>query len=392
MLGCMAPCKSSLDAHRRRLCQAAVAATCLPACATPARLAAAPLVEAERAVLSAIATGRPPGAVLWIEREGDVFHRAWGHRALEPAAEAAEPDTVYDIASLTKPVTATLVMRLAEGGALSLDDPLRRWWPSMAAGDGVTVRHLLTHTSGLPASLPLDKPWQGSGTALDLALVQAPTHAPGGFFRYSDVGFILLGALVERVGGAPLDALASAWVLQPLRMADTRYRPLQHLPPARIAPTEFDGARLLRGEVHDPSARRMGGVAGHAGLFGTAADLARFARMVLGRGELDGARVLSAASIDQMTRVNTPAALTARRGLGWDIDSPYSRPRGKAWPAGRSFGHTGFTGCAMWIDPGSRSFYVVLSNRVHPRVGPSIVPLYEQVGTQAALAAGLTVQ
>ncbi len=390
MLACMGFSRVPPDARRRRLCQAALAATCVPAPAVQARLVAAPLVDAERAVRAALATGRPPGAVLWIERDGDVFHRAWGQRAVEPAAEAAELDTVYDIASLTKPVTAALVMRLAEERALSLDDPLRRWWPSIVAGEPVTVRHLLTHTAGLPASLPLDAPWQGSDRALDLALAQAPTHAPGSFFRYSDVGFILLGALVERVGGQPLDALAQAWVLQPLRMGDTRYRPLQSLPAARIAPTEFDGGRPLRGEVHDPTARRMGGVAGHAGLFGTAADMARFARMVLGGGELDGARVLASASVDQMTRVNTPSALAARRGLGWDIDSPYSRPRGKVWPAGRSFGHTGFTGCAMWIDPGSRSFYVLLSNRVHPRGGPSIVPLYEQIGTQAALAAGVT--
>lgn len=377
------------DLQRRRLCTAALASAGVPACASSPRLAAEPLAAAERAVQAALADGRPLGAVLWIEREGEVFHRAWGRRSIEPAIEPALPDTVYDIASLTKPVTAVLAMRLVEAGALSLDDPLRRWWPALAAGPDVTLRHLLTHTSGLPASLPLDQPWQGGDAALELALAQPASHAPGSFFRYSDVGFILLGALIERAGASPLDRLATEQVLRPLRMTETRYRPLESLPLERIAPTEIDDGRPLRGVVHDPTARRMGGVAGHAGLFGTAADLARFARMVLGGGALDGARVLSAASIERMTSVQTLPGLPARRGLGWDIDSPYSRPRGKIWPAGRSFGHTGFTGCAMWIDPGSRSFYVVLSNRVHPRGGPSIVPLYEAIGTQAARAAGL---
>jgi CubicO group peptidase (beta-lactamase class C family) len=192
----------------------------------------------------------------------------------------------------------------------------------------------------------------------------------------------------------PLAELAQQRLLRPLGMVDSGYLPLAGMAGmagmagSRIAPTQFEAGHLLRGEVHDPTARRMGGVAGHAGLFSTAADLARFVRMLLGGGALDGARVLAGDSVRAMTASQSPPEVTARRGFGWDIDSPYSRPRGTRYPPG-SFGHTGFTGCAMWIDPGSRSFYVLLSNRVHPRGNDSIVPLYGQVGTLAAKAAGL---
>jgi CubicO group peptidase (beta-lactamase class C family) len=268
-------------------------------------------------------------------------------------------------------------------------------------GPAITVGQLLTHTSGLPAGLPLQPAWTGLEPALLLAGTRVPTHPPGTFFRYSDVNFILLGQIAQRVSGQALDVLAHTLLFQPLGMRDSGYRPLTdpqawaRVPLDRIAPTEWDGEigaapsaqrpgkAMLRGQVHDPTARRMGGVAGHAGLFSTAADLARFARMLLQGGELDGVRVLSPQAVAQMTAVATPPVLPEQRSLGWDIDSPFSRARGQRYPLG-SFGHTGFTGCALWIDPFSRTFHVLLSNRVHPRTRESIVALYEQVGTLAA--------
>jgi CubicO group peptidase (beta-lactamase class C family) len=248
----------------------------------------------------------------------------------------------------------------------------------------------------------LQPAWNGPEAALALAATRTPTHPPGTFFRYSDVNFILLGQIAQRLTGQTLDALAHEWIFRPLGMRDSGFRPLAD-PQAwarvlleRIAPTEWDGeigaasppppgTPMLRGQVHDPTARRMGGVAGHAGLFSTAADLARFARMVLQGGELEGVRVLSAQAVARMTAVATPAQVPELRSLGWDIDSPFSRARGRIYPRG-SFGHTGFTGCSLWIDPFSRTFHVLLSNRVHPRTRDSIVAVYEQVATLAAQA------
>jgi CubicO group peptidase (beta-lactamase class C family) len=201
---------------------------------------------------------------------------------------------------------------------------------------------------------------------------------------------VLLGDIALRLTGQGLDALARAWIFEPLRMRDSGYLPLERMPAMRIAPTEWvddqGSRRLMRGVVHDPTARRMGGVAGHAGLFSTAADIARYARMVLEGGSLDGATVLRESTVAQMTAVATPAALAERRSLGWDIDTPLSRARGRH-PRPGSFGHTGFTGCALWIDPPRRLFHVLLSNRVHPQARESIVALYEEVATLAVEAA-----
>ena len=343
-------------------------------------------------VNAAIAARRLPGAVLWVERLGSEPHtRVFGQRAWEPAAEGLALDAVFDAASLTKPVvTGTLCMRLIEQGLLQLDAPVQALFKHFAGGEAISWRHLLTHSSGLPAILPLTPVWSGAGSAHALVLAAQATHAPGTHFRYSDINYILLGAMLERMGGAPLAELAQREVFKPLAMTDSGYLPLQRHTPARLVPTEFDGAHMLRGEVHDPVARRMGEVAGHAGMFSTAADLARFARAMLSGGELDGMRVLSRDSVRLMTRNASPAGL-APRGIGWDIDSPYSRLRGSVYPVG-GFGHTGFTGCAMWLDPGSLSFYVFLSNRVHPRGSESIVALYEEIGTWAARAVGIVAQ
>jgi CubicO group peptidase (beta-lactamase class C family) len=361
----------------------------MPAIAQPAELSASALAAGAERINAAIAARRLPGGVWWVERLGATPHHAvFGQAAWEPRPEPLAADAVFDVASLTKPVvTATLIMQLVEAGQLKLDEPVKKLMPELLSSAPITWRHLLTHSSGLPASLPLTQAWSGRAAALALAWESVPTHVPGSFFRYSDINFILLGALIERLAGAPLASLAQARVLKPLVMNDSSFLALELHRSARIVPTEFDGATMLRGQVHDPTARRMGGAAGHAGLFSTAADLARFARMVLGGGVLDGARVLREDSVTTMTRPASPPGL-ALRGLGWDIDSPYARPRGKLYPR-TSFGHTGFTGCAMWIDPGSQSFSIFLSNRVHPRGSDSIVALYEELGTAAARAAGL---
>ncbi|HEY0955241.1 MAG TPA: serine hydrolase, partial [Roseateles sp.] len=245
---------------------------------------------------------------------------------------------------------------------------------------------------GLPASLPGNGAgdWAGAADAQRIACGLPVTAAPGTLFRYSDVNFILLGRIVEQVSGQTLDRFADEAVFQPLGMTDSGYLPLRRLDAGRIAPTErLKDGKLLRGEVHDPTARKMGGVAGHAGLFTTTADLARFARMLLSGGMAeDGRRLLSMQSVALLTTAQSPAAIAERRSLGWDIASPYARPRGSLYPP-TSFGHTGFTGCAFWLDPASRSFYVLLSNRVHPAPGTNVLPLYGELGTLAARAAGV---
>ena len=380
----------------------------------PPTAAAAPLeagaLRRLRAVLEqGVAEGRMPGAVVHVERGGASWRCAVGQRALEPAGEPLDEQAVYDCASLTKVVcTATIMARLMQEGLVQPGDPVRWHLPAFAGGHAITVGHLLTHASGLPAGLPLAEPWQGQATALELACARTPTHGPGTFFRYSDVNFILLGEIAARLTGQPLDTLAQDWIFGPLRMHDSGYLPLSRHAATRLVPTEWSdspvasgacdegaprahadtGPAMLRGQVHDPTARRMGGVAGHAGLFSTVADLARFARMVVHGGELDGARVLSEAAVRRMLEVATPPSLADRRSLGWDLESAYSRARGARYPAG-SAGHTGFTGCALWIDRASGAFHVLLSNRVHPRTREPIVAIYEEVGTLAGEAAGL---
>lgn len=381
-------------AVRRALCLAAIGAISPPwarAGHTMHDLSLDPeaLTRLQAVIDADIDAGRLPGAVLRIAQDGHAWQRAYGRKALVPAAERVSEDTVYDLASLTKPiVTAPVLMRLVEGGALDLDLPVRRILPAFVSGAGITVRQLLTHSSGLPASLPLDSDWQGTVAAFALACASRPTHAPDSFFRYSDINYILLGEIAQRLGGRPLDELADDWIFRPLGMADTGYLPLRQHAAARIAPTELEGGAPLRGAVHDPTARRMGGVAGHAGIFGTAADVGRYAAMLLNGGTLDGAQVLQESSVARMVRDANPPSVPARRGLGWDIDSPYSRPRGRRFPVG-SYGHTGFTGCVLWLNPGTRSYHVFLSNRVHPIARESIVALYEEVGTRVAQALGV---
>ena len=381
-------------------------------------LKSAPLLEPakfaaiDEAIESFIAAGKMPGAVFHLARGGQIFSRAYGRLSTVAGAANVEASSIYDIASLTKAVaTAPAVMLMIEDGRFELDAPLSRYFPNCAGGgkDAITVRHLLTHTSGLAAGLPPRRAngdtWRGEAAALALACGQAVTHPPGTFFRYSDINFILLGLLVQQVSGESLDALTARRLFTPMQMRDTGFRPLSRiaLPHSRvaisrIAPTQklptapapslhadLHEGQELRGIVHDPTIRFMGGVGGSAGVFSTAADLARFARMMLNEGELDGVRVLSRESVRMMTSVQSPATVAVRRSAGWDIDSPFSRPRGDLFPIG-SVGHTGFTGCILWIDPFSKSFYIFLSNRVYPDDKANVLPLYGKLGTLAAAA------
>jgi uncharacterized protein YbbC (DUF1343 family) len=364
-----------------------VAPTAPPVAASvfdPAKLAAI-----DTAIAEAIAAKKIPGGVLWLERDGATHRQAYGRRALTPSVEAATEDTIYDAASLTKVIaTTTAVMQLVERRLLDLDAPVARYLPAFAAQgkNAVTVRHLMIHMSGLRPGIPATPAWTGTPAAIERACAEELRSVPGSAFVYSDINFILLGELVRLASGQPLDIYAREKIFTPLRMADTGF-----LPPAaqlpRLAPTELVEGKMIRGVVHDPTARRMGGVAGHAGLFLTTADLARFCRMILNGGELDGVRILSAASVAEMTRVQNDGS--SRRGLGWDIDTSYSGPRGRWFPAGKSFGHTGWTGTSVWIDPASRSFVIFLSNRVHPDGKGDATPIRREIGTLAAEGLGL---
>jgi uncharacterized protein YbbC (DUF1343 family)/CubicO group peptidase (beta-lactamase class C family) len=353
---------------------------------SPAAFNAAKLADADRAVAEAIADKRLPGGVLWIERDDGFYRKAYGKRALLPAEERMTEDTIFDAASLTKVVATTpAIMLLIERGQLRLDDPVNRYVTNLHPdAAGITLLHLLTHTSGLRPGIPAEPAWKGYEHAIHLACQEKPTNPPGTVFRYSDINFILLGEIAQRASGQRLEQFVQKEIYRPLQMRDTGYLPSTNKL-ARIAPTEQSEQGILRGVVHDPTARKMGGVAGHAGLFTTAADLARYARMLLNLGELAGVRILKPETVKLMTSVQSPEVVEARRGLGWDLDSGYSRPRGKLFPIG-SYGHTGWTGTCLWIDPFSKMFWLFLSNRVHPDGKGSILPLQLTLGTYAAMA------
>jgi len=338
----------------------------------------------------AIADGSIPGAVLVVGHNRAVIYRkAYGERALEPKREPMTLETVFDLASLTKVVaTTTAVMQLVEQGKIRMNDPVAKYLPEFAQNgkEDITVRQLLTHYSGLEPDLDLKTAWEGKDTAYRMSFAETPAQAPGASFTYSDINFIVLGALVERVSGETLDAYCTQHIFAPLKMTRTRF-----VPPAawrtKIAPTQYDeNEHMLRGVVHDPTARRMGGVAGHAGLFSTADDLAKFAQALLNGG--DG--ILSAVTVEKMTSPEQPPAAPVLRGFGWDIDSPFSSNRGDLLPVG-SFGHTGFTGTSIWIDPTTQIYIILLTNAVHPRGKGNAIALRSKVATEVAAALNLTV-
>ena len=338
--------------------------------------------DARRVIEESIAKGEIPGAVLVVGAQGRVVHReAYGARALKPSREAMTLDTIFDAASLTKVIgTTSAVMKLVEQGRVRLNDPVTAYLPEFQGGkSAITVRQLLTHYSGLRPDLDLQPEWSGYETGIQKALIDKPVAEPNARFIYSDINFELLGEIVRKQTGVTLPEFARQQVFEPLGMRETTFNPPAGWR-ARIAPTEIlkGQSEPLRGVVHDPTARYMGGVAGHAGLFTTADDLTRFAQMMLA----NGGAVFARATVERFTTAATPPGMPVR-GLGWDIDSPYASQRGDLFRVG-GYGHTGFTGTSIWIDPPTGSFVILLTNAVHLHERPSISGLRSRIASIAA--------
>jgi uncharacterized protein YbbC (DUF1343 family)/CubicO group peptidase (beta-lactamase class C family) len=344
-----------------------------------------------------------PGAVVLVARHGRIaWRKAYGSRAVEPQREAMTVDTIFDLASLTKIVaTTTSIMILIEQGKVRLSDPVVTFIPEMKGGgrDAITIEQLLTHTAGFAPDFDLRERWTGYDEAIKRLYREPLRNQPGARFVYSDINYIALGEVVHRVSGQTLDQFARENIFVPLGMHDTGFNPDARLR-SRIAPTEkrrgqmnylgdsgesagAQGEQWLRGQVHDPTSFRMNGVAGHAGLFSTANDLAIFCQMILNGGTYNGTRILSPMGVATMTRPRALAENGSARGLGWDIATSFSTNKGDLFPLG-SFGHTGFTGTSMWIDPASDSFVIFLSNRVHPDGKGDVGPLRGRIASIVA--------
>jgi uncharacterized protein YbbC (DUF1343 family)/CubicO group peptidase (beta-lactamase class C family) len=356
------------------------------------------LQHIDTVIAEAIAAKQLPGAVVVIGRDDQVvFRKAYGQRAVAPKPEPMTLDTIFDMASLTKVVATTpAVMMLIEDGRVRLTDPVATYIPEFAkyGKDRVTVRDLLTHMSGLRPDVDLGDAWVGREEAIRLATEEVLSAPPGRRFIYSDIGYFLLAEIVSRVTKQPFQDFVASRLFKPLGMNETMFTPPATLGP-RIAPTQMctqygwpcegPDMKMLRGIVHDPTARRMGGVAGHAGLFSTATDLTIYARMLLNGGAVGPRRVLSPLAVTRMTSPQTPPGENNIRGFGWDMDSSYSANRGELLPLG-SFGHTGWTGTSLWVDPATRLFVIFLSNRNHPDGRGDVTPLRARVATIAASA------
>jgi len=347
--------------------------------------------DADAAINAAVEQQLIPGAVLIIGHDGQVTYRkAYGSRALIPQREPMTVDTIFDVASLTKVVaTTSCLMKLFEEGKLRLNDLVTVYLPEFQGGKtDITIRNLMTHFSGLPPDLELSPAWSGYTTGIEKALIVKPECPPGRRMIYSDINYELLGEIVRRLSGESLADYTRRVLLDPAGMKDSTFLPPAALH-ARIAPTEIDEATGMpfRGIVHDETARFMGGVAGHAGLFSTADDLARFAQMLLDKGRIGDRQLFSPATVEKFITPQTPPDQPVLRGLGWDIDSPFSSNRGELFPIG-SFGHTGFTGTSIWIDPYGRTYVILLTNAVHPHRGKSINSLRGRVATITAASYG----
>lgn len=331
----------------------------------------------------AMADGLISGGVVVVgDRRGILYESAFGRVSGDPDAPPVTPGTIFDAASLTKVIaTAPTVMMLVEQQRLSITDPLVRWFPEFVGKgkDELLVLHLLTHTSGLDdIALSAVNPL---ASAIEKAAAQKLKGEPGDRFRYADINFILLGELVRRVTGSTLDRLAAETFYGPLAMEETGFNPGGAAAIRCAATLDVHGDPMF-GKVQDPSARLLDGVAGHAGVFTTAGDLARFCRMVLGEGELDGQRVLSARTVRQMTAPYFSRGGKVRRGLGWDISSPFSAPKGAGF-SDASFGHTGYSGGSIWIDPEDGSFVIFLSARLDYRHKRAFAKLRNDISTAA---------
>lgn len=366
-------------------------------------MSARQLARMDDAIEQEIAKGHLPGAVVLVARAGHVvWRKAYGARAIEPRQEAMTPNTVFDLASLTKVVaTATSIMILLERGKLQLTDPVSLYIPELtgAEKERITIEQLLTHTAGYAPDFDLKEQWTAYDEAIARLIKEPLRSAPGSRFVYSDIGYIALGEVVHRASGMMLDEFTRKNIFGPLGMRDTDFRPAARLV-ERIAPTEkrsnqsrrlgdaaanldFAGKQWLRGEVHDPTSNRMGGVAGHAGLFSSVDDLSIYCQMILNGGRYRGVRVLSQATVAMMSRPRLVSPAGWSRGLGWDINTSYSTNRGDLFPLG-SFGHTGFTGTSLWIDKSAQMFVIFLSNRVHPNGKGDVGSLRGRVSSIAA--------
>jgi uncharacterized protein YbbC (DUF1343 family)/CubicO group peptidase (beta-lactamase class C family) len=375
--------------------------------ATPGR---PKLSDVDAVINQAIAKNELPGAVLLVGHQGRIVYRkAYGDRALVPHRERMTTGTIFDLASLTKVfATAPSVMLLFQQGKIRLDDPVARYLPQFGANgkDQITVRMLLTHFSGLRPDPIIPPGVTGYNAVLRIIYADRPVLPVGMRFLYSDCNFIVLAELVHKISGLPLNVFAERNIYRPLGMYHTRFLPPKNWD-ARIAPTEeidlppdakpgSGKGRMLRGVVDDPTARAMGGVTGDAGLFSDASDLAVFCQMMLEngkipRGRYHGRQLLDAATVHKMISVQSPPWSPVLEGLGWEIDSHYSSNRGELFPLG-SYGHTGFTGTSVWIDPASQTFVILLANSIHPYRRPPLISLRARVATlvAAALAAGDT--
>lgn len=387
------------------------------------------LARIDDAIREAITHHEAPGAVVLVARKGKIVYRkAYGNRSVEPKTQPMELSTLFDMASVTKVVaTATSLMILLEQGAYRLDDPVSKYLPEFAAPpketvskpvsttpaespappawdprdkSKITVRQLMTHFSGLRPDFNLAEKWSGYEEAIRRLKEETLQSPPGEKFIYSDLNYIALGEIVGKLSGQPLDVFARNQIFEPLRMKDTAFNP-DSTHRDRAAPTERRAATeaylggkesanptdaIIQGEVHDPTAWRMAGVAGHAGLFSTADDMAIFCQMILNHGVFAGRRLLSPLGVKTMTSNQAPSSSSAvrvERGIGWDLASSYSSNRGDLFPIG-SIGHTGFTGTDIWIDPTTETFLVLLTNRVHPNGKGNVTALRSKVATIVA--------
>ncbi len=355
----------------------------------------------DAAVSASIGAGETPGAVVLVARHGQIAYlKAFGNRSIQPTTERMTVDTIFDMSSLTK-VMATVpsVMLLVENGSLRIEDKVKRYLPNFTGGgkDAITVRQLLTHYSGLPPDFDLSKQWFGMSAALEELWKINTESEPGKEFAYSDLNFIALGEIVHSISGKTLDVFARDRIFVPLGMNETLFNPPASLA-GRIAPTEprkntlqyLKGRsavsldKILRGEVHDPTAWKMGGVAGHAGLFSTVQDAAIYAQTLLSGGTYHGFRLLSPMTVEAMTRPQSPSGSPQVRGFGWDIESTYSAPKGDLFEGG--YGHSGFSGTSIWIHPPTDTFVIILSNRVHPEGGKDLNHLRAVIANIVAAA------
>jgi len=338
-----------------------------------------------------------PGAAVMIGQKNQVlFSEVYGNSQLVPDPSPMEYDMIFDLASLTKPVaTATSIMILVERGQIHLREKVKDYIPGFKPflneqgnyGDDARIWHLLTHTSGLPPYIKNENIPHHFGSFVTLNNMVAyianmdKTNPPGEDFHYSCLGFICLSYIIKQITGQSVDEFSQENIFIPLGMNHTFFNPPEELK-KKCVPTEVIEDLCLKGLVHDPLARVLGGISGNAGLFSTASNLSIFAQMLLNKGEFNGVRILSPLSVERMTEIYRSVFFSGR-GLGWDLESPYSSSGGDLFGA-RSFGHTGYTGTSLWIDPETQIYVILLTNRVHPDDRGSVVSLRSKIANIAA--------